>query len=142
MNQQPNYQEKLLALKAKIKLKFKTLRHFGISANIEYAELSKFFAQRMAHDKADLFWREIESALRNVNCIPNEKEITKAERDEIRAKIVVNYKSIDRFITDNPGFSKSFISNVITGRRIRKDERFDMLINAVNSLTLTPQELR
>ena len=129
-----NYREKLLDLKHRIRLKFKTLRHFCKSTGIEYSEINKFFAQRISPNKADEMYKELERLLYQTMPKANEDEIKKEDREYIRAKIMINYRSVEKFILDNPSYSKSFISNVINGRRVRNDLRFKRLKDVVDSL--------
>lgn len=131
--------DKLLDLKRRIRSKFKTLRHFGYSANIQYAELTKFFARRMRADALEQMQRNVETLLQTVESKENPKEIKDADRQYIRAKILLNYKSVERFIADNPAYTKSFVSNVINGRRVRNDARYKRLKESVESLKYSPE---
>lgn len=133
------YSEQLSELKRKIKLKFKTLKHFGECNEIEYKELNKFFAQRLNPIVADMMFKNLENVLKISQPCVSEKEIPKEDREDLRVRIFLNYRSVDKFIVDNPSFSKSFISNVISGRRVRKDLRFNRLKEAVHSLSALPE---
>jgi hypothetical protein len=129
-----NYREKLLDLKHRIRLKFKTLRHFCFSIGMEYSEINKFFAQRINPNRADEMFKELERLLYQTSPKVNDDEIKKEDREYIRAKIMINYRSVEKFIVDNPSYSKSFISNVINGRRVRNDMRYKRLKEVVDSL--------
>jgi hypothetical protein len=50
------------------------------------------------------------------------------ERELVRVGILTRFKSVKGFCEKHPQFTKVFISNVINGRRIRRDKRVDELI--------------
>lgn len=136
-----NYEEMLLNTKNKIKEKFGTLRHFGYSVDIPYAEINKFFAQRMRPNLAEEFMRNINYLCNTMPSKPRPDGIPAEEREYIRAKIVVNYKNVERFLVDNPEFNKSFISNVINGKRVRNDKRYQRLKLTVDLLKYALEDL-
>ena len=101
---------------------------------MEYSEINKFFAQRINPNRADEMFKELERLLYQTSPKVNDDEIKKEDREYIRAKIMINYRSVEKFIVDNPSYSKSFISNVINGRRVRNDMRYKRLKEVVDSL--------
>lgn len=136
-----SYDEILIETKRKIKEKFGTLLHFGNSVGLPYAELNKFFAKRMRITEADVFMRQINELMETKEPIKHPNQIQQEDREYIRAKILINYKNVERFLVDNPEFTKSFISNVINGRKIRSDKRFQRLKATVELLKYKPEEI-
>lgn len=128
-------------LKDSIKKKFKTLKNFSRDAGVDYKLINKFFGSKMAKSKIDDFAKMLETLLVETPFSGNPQEITADDREYIRIKIVLSYHSYNEFVTDNPSFSKSFLSNVMSGKRKRKDERFVRLKNAVDSLSMEKMQL-
>lgn len=123
------------SLKKRIKTKFKTLKHFSNSTGYPYKDLNNFFAGRISQTAVDETFNTINELLSKTKPVPDTTIITGSEREMIRIKIAVNYKNVTRFIEKNPGFTKTFISNVINGRRMRVDGRFQRLQKIVNKLS-------
>lgn len=121
-------------LKARIKSKFKTLKKFSIDSEVDYKLINKFFGCKMAKTKIDEFAKLLETRLVETPVKGNPQEISPFDREYIRTRIVLNYKSYNQFLNDNPSFSKPFISNIINGKRMRKDDRFNRLKDAVDKL--------
>lgn len=129
-----NYFNKRESLKKRIKAKFKTLKNFSDSTGYSYKDLNNFFAGRIGQQMVDDKYKILNQLLMDTKPVPDTKIITGSERELIRVQIAVNYKNVTRFIEKNPGFTKTFISNVINGRRIRVDNRFQRLQKLVNKL--------
>jgi len=135
-----NYSDKLTDLKTRIKAKFRTLRNFSTASGIAYTEMNKFFGKKMSKLKIDDFARQLENALQSTTFSEGEKYIQPLDREYVRAKIAVNYKNYNNFILDNPMFSKSFVSNVINGKRMRNDDRYQRLKDALKHLEYSPEK--
>jgi hypothetical protein len=135
------YEEILIDVKKRIKEKFGTIKHFAYSADIHYAELNKYFAQRMRPKLAEEFKKKIDELIVQTDVKHINNRILAEEREYIRAKILTNYKNVERFLVDNPEFTKSFISNVINGRKIRNDKRYRRLLATVQLLKYAPESL-
>lgn len=121
-------------LKSRIKDKFKTLKNFSLASGLDYKLINKFFGCKMAKSRIDDFAKLLENLLVETPYLGNPQEINSYDREYIRAKIVLNYRSYNQFLSDNPSFSKPFISNVINGKRTRKDDRYNRLKDAVDKL--------
>lgn len=134
-----NYSDKLLDLKTRIKAKFRTLRNFSMAADIPYTDMNKFFGRKMAKLKIDDFAKLLNEKLEVTEFTEGQKYILPVDREYVRAKIAVNYRNYNNFIADNPMFSKSFVSNVINGKRMRNDERYQRLRSALSSLEYSPE---
>lgn len=128
------YKDKLNDLKSRIKAKFKTIRHFCNSTEMDYTLMNNLFAERISPIKAEFIWKEVEAKLANMPSLKSESEITDEERQYIRAMIYKHYKNVSAFLIENPTYSKSFMSNVLGGRRIRKDLRYQGLIRCIDSM--------
>lgn len=121
-------------LKIRIKDKFKTIKNFSRLANLNNKELYGYFCFRMAKSKIDEYEKLLEKLIVETPVMGNPQEIDAYDREYIRSRIALNYKTFGHFVVDNPSFSKPFISNIISGKRVRKDERFKRLKEAVDNL--------
>lgn len=137
-----NYsKEDLNALKKEIKAKFKTLKHFAHSAELEYSTLNKFFGRKLGAVNMDETRNQIARLMTETEVKPILHQIQPDEREFIRRKIMLSYKSVNQFLTDNPQFSKSFMSNIINGKRKNKDMRYRTLKDTVMRLQVNPVEM-
>lgn len=134
-----NYSDKLKEIKTRIKAKFRTLRNFSAASGIAYTDMNKFFGRKMAKLKVDDFAKLLNEKLDVTEFTEGEKYILPVDREYVRAKIAVNYRNYNNFIADNPMFSKSFVSNVINGKRMRNDDRYQRLKDALSSLEYSPE---
>lgn len=137
-----NYsKEDIKHLKIAIKNKFGTLKHFAYCSGLDYYLLNKFFGRKLGVLNMDEMKKNLPLILESTECKPHKNMISDEERENLRRRILVNYRSVNQFITDNPHFSKSFISNVINGRRKKMDNRFHNLKNAVLLLNVQPEQV-
>jgi hypothetical protein len=128
-------------LKEDIKKKFKTIKHFSYSSGMDYYLLNKFFGKKLGSKNMDETKKEVYKYLESTECKPFLNNIMADEVEYLRRCILINYRSISQFITDNPQFSKSFISNVINGKRIKMDSRYNKFKDSVIALKSKPEEL-
>jgi hypothetical protein len=133
--------EDLKALKKDVKAKFRTLKHFAYSSGMEYPMLNKFFGRKLGAMQMDEVKGQILNLVSSTEVKPFLHQIQPEDREFIRRKIMMNYKSMNHFITDNPQFSKSFMSNIINGKRKNKDLRYKILRDAVMNLQVNPMEV-
>lgn len=128
-------------LKQAIKQKFKTLKHFAYSADIDYYLLNKFFGRKLGSTNMDETKVLVQNYLKTTECKPFVNDVLPEEAEYIRKRILINYRSMSQFITDNPQYSKSFVSNVINGKRKRRDARFHKFRDDVNGLKTSIEEI-
>lgn len=135
------YKDKLTNLKARIKEKYKTIRQFCYSTGMDVTTMNNLFSERLSPLKADGVWKEVEDKIKLMPKLQNDAEITDEERNYIRGVIYKNYRNVAAFLVDNPTYTKSFMSNVLGGRRLRKDLRYDSLMRTINLLEKTDEKL-
>lgn len=137
-----NYsKDELKSLKKEVKAKFRTLKHFAYSSGMEYPVLNKFFGKKLGSSQMDEVKMQILNLIGSTEVKPFLHQIQPEDREFIRRKIMMNYRSVNHFITDNPQFSKSFMSNIINGKRKNKDLRYRILRDAVMNLQVNPAEV-
>lgn len=118
---------KTIELKKAIKTKFGSVGNFAVLSGLSYWTITNAFNNRIAIDKIDFVLKEIELKFRTTDS-KNEKLIKPEEREFVRLMLVAKFKSLQNFCNKNPKFSLTFVSNVINGRRKKKDQRFDSLL--------------
>jgi hypothetical protein len=113
--------EQLQNLKIEIKKKYKTLRHFAYSNELELSDVNRFINGRMING-FDRYWdRVIE--LVELEPRPDPNEITKEQRESISLDIIKNYGSYLNFSRIHPDFSPSFITHVTGGKKKRMNAK-------------------
>ena len=118
-------------LKSRIREKFGTVRRFAELSGIPETQLRYLLSGKMEVKKADNLMSEIKSKL-NLKPKPDPRYLGPEVRESIRRRIVVEYRSVRRFCTQHPEFTPVLISNIITGRKKRKDEKIDRIISVLN----------
>jgi hypothetical protein len=64
---------------------------------------------------------------------PCDECINTEDREFVRITLITRWKSIQKFVDNNPEFSMTFVHNVIAGKRKIRDNRFHQLIESVKS---------
>lgn len=118
-------------LKSRIREKFGTLRRFAELSGIPENQLRYLFSGKMEINKADNLMSEIKSKL-TLKPKPDPRYLGPEVRESIRRRIVVEFRSVRRFCNQYPEFTPVLISNIITGRKKRKDEKIDRIISVLN----------
>jgi len=118
-------------LKSRIREKFGTVRRFAELSGIPETQLRYLLSGKMEVKKADNLMSEIKSKL-NLKPKPDPRYLGPEVRESIRRRIAVEYRSVRRFCNQYPEFSPVLISNIITGRKKRKDEKIDRIISVLN----------
>ena len=118
-------------LKSRIREKFGTVRRFAELSGIPETQLRYLLSGKMEVKKADNLMSEIKSKL-NLKPKPDPRYLGPEVRESIRRRIVVEYRSVRRFCNQYPEFTPVLISNIITGRKKRKDEKIDRIISVLN----------
>ncbi len=118
-------------LKSRIREKFGTVRRFAELSGIPETQLRYLLSGKMEVKKADNLMSEIKSKL-NLKPKPDPRYLGPEVRESIRRRIVVEYRSVRRFCNQYPEFTPVLISNIITGRKKRNDEKIDRIISVLN----------
>ena len=134
-----SYSNRLKDLKGRIKEKFGTVQYFCESADYPRDEINKIFSMKMSKLKIDDEIKRVEILLAQTPVKANPNHIGDWEREMLRSTIMCNYKSISHFLADHPSFTKSFMSNLINGRKVKNDERVQKLKSVVSGLKMKPQ---
>lgn len=133
--------EEVREVKRKIREKFRTVKHFAYSADMDYAEVNKYLGLKLGATAMDEMRDAILKKIEATDIKPFLNVILPEDREYIRRRILVNYKSVNQFITDNPQFTASFMSNVINGKKRNKDLRFKILKDVVSKLNVNPADV-
>lgn len=122
--------------------KERILNSFGtISAFVRIKNLSKdqernlrhYFSGKMAKNKVERFQFWLDKKMRPSGKNLDPLEITTQERKTVRSSIFVGFSTVEEFVKKYPEFTQTFVSNVITGRKIRRCSRFDLLFSILRS---------
>lgn len=117
-------------LKKAIKEKFGSVYHFANVTGLSYWQTTNTLNGRISERNASDFLSTIEDKLTTTEA-KNEKVIKPEEREFVRLLLVAKFKSLKNFCEKNPKFSLTFVSNVINGRRKRRDPRFENLLKKI-----------
>jgi hypothetical protein len=133
------YSDKLKDLKKRIKEKFGTVSFFCECSEYPYSEIVKIFSMKMNKLRIDDEIKQVEVLLASTPVLANPDHIPDPEREMLRATIMSNYRSINSFLVDHPEFTKSFMSNIINGKRVKNDDRYRKLKGIVGTMKYKPQ---
>jgi hypothetical protein len=115
------------SLKLEIKSKFRTISRFAEISGIPERDIRYLLSGKMSSSRSLSFERELRRLSRSIKELPDPRFITDYDRETIRGFIALNFRSIRRFSNEFPEFSVSFVSNIVTGRRKLRTERFEKL---------------
>jgi len=118
-------------LKKAIKDKFGSVDQFCKLSGLSYWATINVLNGRISKDKTPDLIDQIKIKLNSVEA-SNEKLIKDEEREFVRIMLISKFKSMKNFCEKNPKFSLTFVSNVINGRRKKRDQRFQNLLNRCN----------
>ena len=112
------------SLKEQIKNKFGTVRHFCNSSGLKYQKVINVINSRVL-DKT--YISDLKFYIKN--CDPNHRPdvIDTNDRERIRKMLYLNHKTMKAFCQKHREFSPVFLSNVINGKRKKRDARFKRL---------------
>lgn len=102
-------------LKDRITRKFGTLSNFSRLAGIDRYELQKKFSRRSL-DPSDLAM--LEGKARTLTPSKGKGDIAPKKLNELK-RAVREYGGVLKFTTDNPGFSRDSVNQILAGRRKR-----------------------
>lgn len=119
-------------LKTEIKSKFRTISRFSEISGIPERDLRYLLSGKMTPTRSGSLEKDIRKTVRSLEDYPDPRFITEFEREIVRRSIVVNFRSIRRFAEEYPEFSIAFVSNVITGRRKIRTDRFESLLRILS----------
>lgn len=118
------------SLKSKVREKFGTIRRFCEISGIPENQIRYLVSGKMEEKKSLQLISEIKSKL-SIKAKPDPRYLTPDVRETIRRRIVVEYRSVRRFCNEHPEFTPVLISNIITGRKKRNDEKIDRIISVL-----------
>lgn len=120
-------------IKSKIKKKFGTVSRFVKQSN----ELTPWtiihaLQGRFKDEKRMFILDSIERSLKSIDPGPNPENIKKEDREFIRRIILIKFGSFTSFCEKNPEFTVVFVSNVVSGKKKKSDDRFNRLLKKVS----------
>lgn len=120
--------------KTTIKFKFKTLQRFISITGLDPKKAKSYFAGRMAHDDVDAFELTIKTLIKETKSNHDLSIIDDTTRMSIWRMIKWHYRTLKSFSIEYPEFPQSYLTRVFNGKKIRRDQRFNDLLQV--SMTL------
>ncbi len=133
-------------LKSEIRKRFGSIRRFCEILNknniqINYTSLTNAFSGRTSEVRQKYIVDFVTILLSDVvndeklqkSCQKMNDLIQPEEREEIRLEILKNFKNVSTFSRLNDEFNQVFVHNVISGKRKRRDNRFNELQKVLTS---------
>lgn len=120
-------------IKANIKLKFGSIRQFCAVTRFNYWTATNALNGRLELDHTLDVLTDMECLIIASPVQPCEECINTQDREFVRITLITRWKSIQKFVDNNPEFSMTFVHNVIAGKRKIRDNRFHQLIESVKS---------
>jgi len=118
-------------LKKAIKAKFGSVGRLADLSGFPYWSMINVLNERINPDKVPGLLSIIQEKFEQTK--PDaDKFIKDEEREFVRIMLVSKFKSLKNFCEKNPKFSMTFVSNVINGRRKKRDQRFKNLLKRCN----------
>ncbi len=118
-------------LKKAIKAKFGSVGRLSDLSGFPYWTMINVLNERIAPEKVPGLIAMIQEKFEETE--PDaDKFIKPEEREFVRIMLISKFKSIKNFCEKNPKFSMTFVSNVINGRRKKRDQRFKNLLKRCN----------
>lgn len=125
--------KRIQRIKTNIKSRFGSIRQFCELARFNYWTATNAFNGRMENEHMLDVLTDIERLIVTTPVPPCAKCINTQDREFVRVALITRWKSIQKFVDNNPQFSMTFVHNVIAGKRKIRDERFNQLIETVKS---------
>jgi hypothetical protein len=126
-------ENRIQRIKSNIKSRFGSIRHFCVLARFNYWTATNAFNGRLSNDHMLDVLSDIERLIQTTPVPPCSECINTQEREFVRVALITRWKSIQKFVDNNPDFSMTFVHNVISGKRKIRDNRFNQLIETVKS---------
>jgi hypothetical protein len=129
-------------LKTRIRKRFGSIRRFCEILNknniqINYTSLTNAFSGRTSEVRqkyiVDFVTILLSDEKLQKSCQKMNDLIQPEEREEIRLEILKNFKNVSTFSKLNDEFNQVFVHNVISGKRKRRDNRFNELQKVLTS---------
>lgn len=119
-------------LKTKIKNKFGTIERFiSEQKSLKRWTIIHALQGRYIEKRRFGILKQIESIYKELDPVADPFLITNEEREFVRVSILIKFGSMRNFAKYSK-FSQTFLSNVINGKKIRRDEKFNKLISLIN----------
>lgn len=112
-----------------IRQKFHNCVWFSTVTGVKLSRLRSYFGGKLTRETEIEFELELYAAMGKSFVHP--LYITPEERERIRQRIAVGYKSNRAFCQQHKKFNQVWVSNIITGRKKRKDQKFNELMRVL-----------
>jgi hypothetical protein len=120
--------------KTTIKSKFKTLQRFIMITGLDHKKAQSYFAGRMAQDDVDDFQLTIKTLIKETKSNHDLSIIDDTTRMSIWRMIKWHYRTLKSFSIEYPEFPQSYLTRVFNGKKIRRDQRFNDLLQVAMTL--------
>lgn len=122
-----------IQLRRDIKSKFGTVARFSRVAGLETTFVWNVLSNRT---RGKLYYNQVNAAYQRFKNYTDPELITDQERAFIDRKIFKHFRTPARLANRYPIFTPVFLSNVITGRLLRKTKRVQKLVNILVTLEM------
>jgi|APFre7841882793_1041355.scaffolds.fasta_scaffold00405_5 hypothetical protein len=116
----------------KVKTKCGTVKRFCTLSGLNYYTVTNALNNRLCETKTSWILEQIELELGKLQPVQCLECINTKEREKVRIALVTRWKTMKSFCEAHPGFSQTFVHNVIAGKRKEKDGRYLNLCKALN----------
>lgn len=123
--------------KTTIKYKFKTLQRFIMITGLDPKKAQSYFAGRMSQDHVDAFGWTIQTLIKETKSNHDLSIIDDTTRMSIWRMIKWHYRTLKSFSIHFPEFPQSYLTRVFNGKKIRRDQRFNDLLQVAMTLGTT-----
>lgn len=120
--------------KRTIKSKFKTLQRFIMITGLDPKKAQSYFAGRMAQDDVDDFQLTIQTLIKETKSNHDLSIIDDTTRMSIWRMIKWHYRTLKSFSIEYPEFPQSYLTRIFNGKKIRRDQRFNDLLQVAMTL--------
>lgn len=112
-----------------IRRKFYSCVWFSTTTGIRLTRLRSYLAGKLSDQTAMAFEMELYEAMKQEFNHP--LYITQTQREHIRQRIAINYVTRRAFCQRHKKFNEVWVSNIINGRKKRKDQKYNELLRVL-----------
>lgn len=126
-----NMEQKVKQLQEGIYNKFGNVRAFCAQTGANYHTTTNLFNGRIAARNIEAVYMECKRLFERTKAVKCAECINNKDAEGVRIALVTRWKTVTNFCQAYPGFSQTFVHNVITGKRKSKDGRYANLLKAL-----------
>lgn len=124
---------RIAEIKKLMKDKFGTIRRFSELSGIPEKNLRNFFSGKLAMSTIEKLSTDLIEQINQTPVEENPNTVGQLDKEFIRGGISIKYKSIREFCRMHPKFKPVMVSNILTGRRKKRDGKVKEIIGLLES---------